>query len=45
MTLWTPSPRTVRAVRQETADTVTFELDCAQEPMAFLPGQFNMLYL
>lgn len=39
------TPRVVRvdAVRRETHDTITLDLDMAPAPMAFTPGQFDML--
>lgn len=44
--LWLPRPWTVREVRRETRDTVTFEIEANDgvevEPVA--PGQFMMLY-
>lgn len=43
--LWLPRPFAVRAVRRETADTLTLGLvpQDGGPPLAFLPGQFNML--
>lgn len=43
--LWLPRPFVVRAVRRETADTFTLGLvpQDGGPPLAFLPGQFNML--
>jgi NAD(P)H-flavin reductase len=43
--LWLPRPFGVRAVRRETADTVTLGLvpQDGGPPLRFLPGQFNML--
>lgn len=41
-----PRPFRVERIRRETGDTVTLELDPADggPPLAFAPGQFNMLY-
>ena len=39
-----PTPMRVARVRRETADTVSLLIDAAERPMAFRPGQFNMLY-
>ncbi|MFO0573402.1 MAG: FAD/NAD(P)-binding protein [Polyangia bacterium] len=43
--LWLPRPFEVRAVRRETADTFTLGLvpQDGGPPLAFRPGQFNML--
>ncbi|MCB9685543.1 MAG: FAD/NAD(P)-binding protein [Alphaproteobacteria bacterium] len=35
---------TIRSRRQETSDTVTFELDASAAPVRFRPGQFTMLW-
>lgn len=43
--LWRPRPMPVIWTRQDTADTLSFGLDCGDRPFSFLPGQFNMLYL
>ena len=41
---WLPIPRTVVQVRRETADVTTLTFDMRAAPLAFLPGQFNMLF-
>jgi len=38
-----PRPVRVAAVRRETHDTITLDLDCADMPLHFTPGQFDML--
>lgn len=42
-----PRPFRLRRIQKENADTFTLELEPAdgREPPAFLPGQFNMVYL
>ncbi|MCB9678943.1 MAG: FAD/NAD(P)-binding protein [Alphaproteobacteria bacterium] len=42
--LWRPVPMPVVSKVQETADTVTIELDARDSPVRFAPGQFTMLY-
>lgn len=41
---WKPVPMPVLDVAMETDDTVTLTLDASAHPLAFAPGQFNMLY-
>lgn len=40
----TARPFTVAAIRQQTHDTVTVDLDALEEPVPFAPGQFDMVY-
>lgn len=41
---WVPAPMRIVSRHQETADTVTFELDASAAPVRFRPGQFTMLW-
>ena len=41
-----PTPHRITRIIEETADTFTCELAAVDgRPLAFLPGQFNMLYI
>lgn len=40
-----PVPRRIARRKEETHDTFTIELERSDEPEAFQPGQFNMVYL